>query len=107
MVSARLDWARADTVALPLVTAAAALLRSIHLTRPDVIVADELFYAREACFFVYRSAQTCGIGESAVSPHPPLLTATPLPKRAIEARHWFRDCRPPPRSLAPNGWCWG
>ena len=72
VVSARLGWARADTVALALVTAAAALLRSIHLTRPNVIVADELYYAREACFFVYRSQQTCGIGEDAVSPHPPL-----------------------------------
>jgi dolichyl-phosphate-mannose-protein mannosyltransferase len=36
----------------------------------------------------------------------PVLTATPLSKQAVEARHWFRDCRPPPGSLAPSGWCW-
>lgn len=59
-------------MAITLVTAAAALLRSIHLTRPNVIVFDEFFYVREACFSVYRSQQICGIGESAVSPHPPL-----------------------------------
>jgi dolichyl-phosphate-mannose--protein O-mannosyl transferase len=70
--SAPLGWTRADTVAIALVTAAAALLRSIHLTRPSVIVFDEFFYVREACFFVYGSQQTCGIGEGAVSPHPPL-----------------------------------
>jgi dolichyl-phosphate-mannose-protein mannosyltransferase len=72
MASARLGWARADTIAITSVTAAAALLRSIHLTRPNVIVFDEFFYAREACYFVYRSQETCGIGKGAVSPHPPL-----------------------------------
>jgi dolichyl-phosphate-mannose--protein O-mannosyl transferase len=36
----------------------------------------------------------------------PVLTATPLSKEAVEARQWFRDCRPPPGSLAPSGWCW-
>jgi dolichyl-phosphate-mannose--protein O-mannosyl transferase len=72
VTSARLAWTRADTVAITLVTGTAAMLRSIHLTRPSVIVFDEFFYAREACFSVYRSVQTCGIGERAVSPHPPL-----------------------------------
>ena len=59
-------------MAIALVTAAATVVRSIHLTRPNVIVFDEFFYAREACYFVYRSQQTCGVGEDAVSPHPPL-----------------------------------
>jgi dolichyl-phosphate-mannose-protein mannosyltransferase len=72
VTSARLAWTRADTLAIALVTGTAALLRSIHLTRPSVLVFDEFFYAREACFSVYRSVQTCGIGEGAVSPHPPL-----------------------------------
>ena len=65
-------WTGADTVTVTLVTAAAALLRSVHLTRPSAIVFDEFFYAREACFLVHRSQQICGIGEGAISPHPPL-----------------------------------
>jgi dolichyl-phosphate-mannose--protein O-mannosyl transferase len=65
-------WTSADTVTVTLVTAAAAVLRSVHLTRPRTIVFDEFFYAREACFLVHRSQQICGIGEDAISPHPPL-----------------------------------
>lgn len=36
----------------------------------------------------------------------PVLTAAPLSKPALEARQWFDDCRAPPGSLAPDGWCW-
>jgi dolichyl-phosphate-mannose-protein mannosyltransferase len=36
----------------------------------------------------------------------PVLTAAPLSQPAVEARQWFTDCNPRPRSLAPNGWCW-
>ena len=71
-MSERLRWTRADTLAVTLVTASAALLRSIHLARPKTIVFDEYFYAREACFLVHRSQRICGIGEGAISPHPPL-----------------------------------
>ncbi|HEX6399241.1 MAG TPA: phospholipid carrier-dependent glycosyltransferase, partial [Actinomycetota bacterium] len=67
-----LRWTRADTVAISLVTATAAALRGINLTRPKTTVFDELFYAREACFLVHRSQQLCGIGEGAITPHPPL-----------------------------------
>ncbi|MBA3363009.1 MAG: phospholipid carrier-dependent glycosyltransferase [Actinobacteria bacterium] len=72
MTSERLRWRRADTVAVTLITATAAVVRAIHLTRPKTIVFDEFFYAREACFLVHRSQQVCGIGEGAISPHPPL-----------------------------------
>ena len=72
MTSERLRWTRADTVTVTLVTAIATVSRSIHLTRPNTIVFDEFFYAREACFLVQGSQQICGIGERAISPHPPL-----------------------------------
>ena len=65
-------WATSDTIAITLVTALAGAIRGIHLTRPGVIVFDEMFYAQEACFFAYRSQDICGIGPGAVSEHPPL-----------------------------------
>jgi dolichyl-phosphate-mannose--protein O-mannosyl transferase len=71
-VTPRARWTSRDGVALLLITAAAAWLRADHLGRPAVVVFDEFFYARESCFLVYRSEQLCGVGELAVSPHPPL-----------------------------------
>jgi dolichyl-phosphate-mannose-protein mannosyltransferase len=61
-----------DTVAVTLVTAAAAIIRGVHLTQPGVIVWDELFYAPESCFLVHRSQEICGVGPGAVTEHPPL-----------------------------------
>jgi len=66
------QWSRTDTAAISLVTAVAGAIRGIHLSMPSVIVGDELFYAREACIYVYQSKETCGIPLDAVSPHPPL-----------------------------------
>jgi dolichyl-phosphate-mannose-protein mannosyltransferase len=65
-------WTKRDTVAVTLVTAVAAIIRGVHLTQPGVIVWDELFYAPESCFLVYRSQEICGVGPGAVTEHPPL-----------------------------------
>jgi dolichyl-phosphate-mannose-protein mannosyltransferase len=65
-------WTRQDTVAVTLVTAAAAIIRGAHLTQPGVIVWDELYYAPESCFLVHRSQEICGVGPGAVTEHPPL-----------------------------------
>jgi len=57
---------------MALVTAAAGAIRGIHLSRPGELFGDEIFYAREACIYVYQSKEICGISLDVVSPHPPL-----------------------------------
>lgn len=70
--TARTLWSRSDTYALAIVTTLACGMRGFRLTRPPFIYSDELFYAREACNYVYRSPATCGIPLDAVSAHPPM-----------------------------------
>src|SRR5215207_1484136 len=65
-------WSRSDSVAIAVVTGLACAIRGVHLTRPPFIYSDELFYAREACNYVYQSPKTCGIPLDAVSAHPPM-----------------------------------
>jgi dolichyl-phosphate-mannose-protein mannosyltransferase len=65
-------WTRSDTIAVTIVTALACSMRGLRLTSPPFIYSDELFYAREACNYVYRSPATCGIPLDAVSAHPPM-----------------------------------
>jgi dolichyl-phosphate-mannose--protein O-mannosyl transferase len=65
-------WTRRDTVALVLVTLGAAILRLVSLGRPVELVFDEIFYARDACWYVYGSESVCGITDLASRAHPPL-----------------------------------
>jgi dolichyl-phosphate-mannose-protein mannosyltransferase len=65
-------WSRADTLAIAVITALACGMRGYRLSSPPFIYSDELFYAREACNYVYRSPATCGIPLDAVSAHPPM-----------------------------------
>lgn len=65
-------WTRGDTAALVLVLAAAALLRLISLGRPIELVFDEIFYARDACWYVVGTEAACGITELTSRAHPPL-----------------------------------
>jgi dolichyl-phosphate-mannose-protein mannosyltransferase len=36
----------------------------------------------------------------------PVVAASRLSNHALQERIWFTDCRPPPGSLSPDGWCW-
>jgi dolichyl-phosphate-mannose-protein mannosyltransferase len=65
-------WSGLDTISVALVTAAAGVLRLIGLTTPRYLYFDEYFYAQEACYLVHHSKAICGIGQDAVTPHPPL-----------------------------------
>jgi dolichyl-phosphate-mannose-protein mannosyltransferase len=65
-------WTRLDAVALATVVAAAALVRLVALSRPVELVFDEIFYARNACWYVYASEATCGVSGLASRAHPPL-----------------------------------
>src|SRR5680860_1655119 len=72
MATAPARWTRVDTAALVLVLAAAALLRFVSLGRPVELVFDEIFYARDACWYVVGTEAACGITELTSRAHPPL-----------------------------------
>ena len=65
-------WTRLDTAVLVGVTLLAAALRFVALGRPVELVFDEIFYARDACWYVYGTEAACGITDLASRSHPPL-----------------------------------
>ena len=65
-------WTRLDTALVVLITLGAAALRLFSLGRPVELVFDEIFYARDACWYVIGSEQVCGITDLASRAHPPL-----------------------------------
>ena len=67
-----MSWSRLDTAALVVVTAGAAVVRLTGLDRPAALVFDEIFYARDACWYVFGSESVCGIADLASRSHPPL-----------------------------------
>jgi dolichyl-phosphate-mannose--protein O-mannosyl transferase len=50
----------------------AAVLRFASLGRPVDLVFDEIFYARDACWYVIGTQDVCGITDLASRAHPPL-----------------------------------
>ena len=65
-------WTRLDGGALAVIVAAAAVLRLVSLSRPVELVFDEIFYARNACWYLYASEPVCGVSDLASRGHPPL-----------------------------------
>ena len=65
-------WTRVDTAAIVGLTILAAVLRFVSLGRPVELVFDEIFYARDACWYVFGSESVCGITDLASRSHPPL-----------------------------------
>jgi dolichyl-phosphate-mannose--protein O-mannosyl transferase len=65
-------WTRLDTLLLVAVVAAAAILRLVSLGRPLELVFDEIFYARDACWYVVGTESVCGITDLVSRAHPPL-----------------------------------
>lgn len=65
-------WSRLDLAALVLLTLGAAAVRFASLGRPVELVFDEIFYARDACWYVAGSEAVCGITELTSRAHPPL-----------------------------------
>jgi dolichyl-phosphate-mannose-protein mannosyltransferase len=65
-------WTRLDTILLVAITLGAAVLRLASLGRPVELVFDEIFYARDACWYVIGTESTCGITDLASRAHPPL-----------------------------------
>ena len=54
------------------ITLGAAVLRLASLGRPIELVFDEIFYARDACWYVVGTESVCGITDLASRAHPPL-----------------------------------
>ena len=65
-------WSRLDTVLLVAIVLGAAVLRFASLGRPVELVFDEIFYARDACWYVIGTQDVCGITDLASRAHPPL-----------------------------------
>ncbi|MGI8998553.1 MAG: phospholipid carrier-dependent glycosyltransferase [Candidatus Limnocylindria bacterium] len=68
----RVAWTRSDTIALVVIVISAAAMRMVSLGRPIELVFDEIFYARDACWYVIGTEGVCGISELASRSHPPL-----------------------------------
>jgi dolichyl-phosphate-mannose-protein mannosyltransferase len=84
-------WTRADTVAVAVIVAGAAALRMVSLGRPVELVFDEIFYARNACWYLYASEPVCEIADQASRGHPPLgnwLVATGIAAFGYEPFGW-------------------
>ncbi|MBV8774180.1 MAG: phospholipid carrier-dependent glycosyltransferase [Deltaproteobacteria bacterium] len=62
--SPRLDWLRADTIALLVLVTVAAFLRLWHLGHPAEIVFDEVHFVGQARHYIH--------GEPFMDPHPPI-----------------------------------
>jgi dolichyl-phosphate-mannose-protein mannosyltransferase len=65
-------WSRLDTVLFVAIVLGAAILRFASLGRPLELVFDEIFYARDACWYVIGTQDACGITDLASRAHPPL-----------------------------------
>jgi dolichyl-phosphate-mannose--protein O-mannosyl transferase len=65
-------WTWIDTAAFVLIVLGAAAIRLAGLNRPTELVFDEIFYARDACWYVTASQAVCGISELTSRSHPPL-----------------------------------
>lgn len=65
-------WGRWDSFALAAITIVGGLLRFIRLDNPKVIVFDEVYYAKDACWFVNVSEKICEVASEQSNVHPPL-----------------------------------
>jgi dolichyl-phosphate-mannose-protein mannosyltransferase len=84
-------WTRVDSVAVAVIVAGAAILRLVSLGRPAELVFDEIFYARNACWYLYASEAICEIADQASRGHPPLgnwLVATGIAAFGYEPFGW-------------------
>lgn len=68
----RPGWSGYDWLALVAVTVAGAVLRLLRLGDPKQLIFDEIYYARDACWYVYASPSVCGISSETTMVHPPM-----------------------------------
>ena len=68
----RAGWSGADWLALSAVTIGSGLLRLTRLASPKQLIFDEVYYARDACWYVYAAPSVCGIDHESTPVHPPM-----------------------------------
>lgn len=71
-VSQRYRWSKGQLIALIAITLIAAMIRMVHLSDPHEYVFDEVYYAKDGCYFANHDAKLCGISEESTYVHPPL-----------------------------------
>lgn len=65
-------WDRKKLIALLVLALLAGLLRLINLSDPPELVFDETYYAKDACWYIHGSEETCYIADEVTYVHPPL-----------------------------------
>ena len=68
----RHSWDRRKLIALLVLTLMAGVLRFVNLGDPPELVFDETYYAKDACWYVHGSEETCFVGDEVTGVHPPL-----------------------------------
>ncbi|MFN2595108.1 MAG: dolichyl-phosphate-mannose--protein mannosyltransferase [Actinomycetota bacterium] len=69
-------WVRLDWIAMGSISVVAFIVRFIHLSDPSSYVFDEVYYAKDACFYLDSSVQFCKLPSGYIDEqsyvHPPL-----------------------------------
>jgi dolichyl-phosphate-mannose-protein mannosyltransferase len=65
-------WSLLDLAALVAVTGLGGVLRFVRLGDPPVLMFDEVYYARDACWYLYASKSLCRVDAEQSWVHPPL-----------------------------------
>jgi dolichyl-phosphate-mannose-protein mannosyltransferase len=87
----RTGWLTRDTIAVVAIALVAAVTRLVRLDEPPVIIFDETYYAKDACWYVTASEGLCGIEGEQTAIHPPLgkwLLATGVKLFGYDAFGW-------------------
>jgi dolichyl-phosphate-mannose-protein mannosyltransferase len=66
------SWGPMDTVALTLMTLLSGLIRYVNLATPSALIFDEVYYAKDACFYLSSAASVCKTDYEITYVHPPL-----------------------------------
>lgn len=66
------SWTPLDTLAMVLITVIGGALRFVRVAQPDSIVFDEVYYAKEGCYYATGSLSACGLETAPNEVHPPL-----------------------------------
>jgi dolichyl-phosphate-mannose-protein mannosyltransferase len=65
-------WSVADTILLVGIALVAGALRLWRLDEPDSLVFDEVYYAKDSCFYVHGVSDICDLDDPPNEVHPPL-----------------------------------
>ncbi|MFN2525734.1 MAG: phospholipid carrier-dependent glycosyltransferase [Actinomycetota bacterium] len=66
------EWSKTDTIAASVISAFAFLIRLARVGDPGSIIFDELYYAKDSCWYVNVNSALCGIDYESTQVHPPL-----------------------------------